>query len=143
MGRTAEDGDTVKVHYAGRYETGEEFDSSIGREPLVFTIGGGEVIPGFEDASLGMSIGEIKSISIAPEKAYGPYNENLIIDMPIEFFPEDISPTEGLQLKIVDENGEDVLVEITKVEDEFIRLDANHPLAGKTLIFDIELLEIL
>ena len=143
MDTTAKDGDTVKVHYAGKYESGEEFDSSIGREPLMFTIGGGEVIEGFEDAALGMSIGEIKSISIAPDKAYGPYNENLIIDMPVEYFPEDISPSEGLQLKVVDENGEEVLVEITKVEEEYIRLDANHPLAGKTLVFDIELLEIV
>jgi peptidylprolyl isomerase len=143
MVRTAKNGDTVKVHYAGKYETGEEFDSSIGREPLMFTIGGGEVITGFENAALGMSIGEKKSISLDPEKAYGHYNENLIIDMPTEFFPEDISPAEGLQLKIVDENGEEVLVEITKVEDEYIRLDANHPLAGKTLVFDIELLEIV
>ena len=142
MDRTAKNGDTVKVHYAGKYETGEEFDSSTGKEPFMFTIGDGEVIPGFEDAALGMCIGEKKSISIAPEKAYGPYNENLIIDMPTQYFPEDISPSEGLQLKIVDENGEEVLVEITKIEDEYIRLDANHPLAGKTLVFDIELLEI-
>lgn len=143
MDRTAKDGDTVKVHYAGKYESGEEFDSSIGSEPLKFTIGGGEVIPGFEEAAVGMGIGEKKSITIAPENGYGEYNENLVIDMPAQYFPEDISPTEGLQLKIVDENEEEVLVVVTEVNDEYIRLDANHPLAGKTLVFDIELLEIL
>ena len=143
MDRTAKDGDTVKVHYAGKYESGEEFDSSIGSEPLKFTIGGGEVIPGFEEAAVGMGIGEKKSITIAPEDGYGEYNENLVIDMPAQYFPEDISPTEGLQLKIVDENEEEVLVVVTEVNDEYIRLDANHPLAGKTLVFDIELLEIL
>ncbi|HOO39682.1 MAG TPA: FKBP-type peptidyl-prolyl cis-trans isomerase [Deltaproteobacteria bacterium] len=143
MDRTAKDGDTVKVHYAGKYESGEEFDSSIGSEPLKFTIGGGEVIPGFEEAAVGMGIGEKKSITIAPEEGYGEYNENLVIDMPAQYFPEDISPTEGLQLKIVDENEEEVLVVVTEVNDEYIRLDANHPLAGKTLVFDIELLEIL
>lgn len=143
MDRTAKDGDTVKVHYAGKYESGEEFDSSIGSEPLKFTIGGGEVIPGFEEAAVGMGIGEKKSITIAPENGYGEYNENLVIDMPAQYFPEDISPTEGLQLKIVDENEEEVLVVVTEVNDEYIRLDANHPLAGKTLVFDIEMLEIL
>ncbi len=143
MDRTAKDGDTVKVHYAGKYESGEEFDSSIGSEPLKFTIGGGEVIPGFEEAAVGMGIGERKSITIAPENGYGEYNENLVIDMPAQYFPEDISPTEGLQLKIVDENEEEVLVVVTEVNDEYIRLDANHPLAGKTLVFDIEMLEIL
>ena len=143
MDRTAKDGDTVKVHYAGKYESGEEFDSSIGSDPLKFTIGGGEVIPGFEDAAVGMGIGEKKSITITPEDGYGEYNENLVIDMPAQYFPEDISPTEGLQLKIVDENEEEVLVVVTEVNDEYIRLDANHPLAGKTLVFDIELLEIL
>lgn len=142
MVHTANTGDTVKVHYTGRYVTGEEFDSSLGREPLVFTIGSGEVIEGFDDAVKGMSIGEQKSVTVSPEHGYGAYNENLVIEMPTQYIPEDISPEEGLELKIVDENDEEVLVVVTEVHDEFIRLDANHPLAGKTLVFDIELLGI-
>jgi peptidylprolyl isomerase len=143
MDRMAKDGDRVKVHYAGKYESGEEFDSSVHGDPLMFTIGANEVIQGFEDAALGMSVGETKTISIRPEEGYGPYNENLVIDMPKEYFPEDISPEVGLQLKVIDENEDEVLVVITEVQDEYIRLDANHPLAGKTLIFDIELVEIV
>ena len=127
MDRRVKGGDTIKVHYSGRYETGEEFDSSMGKEPLMFTIGANQVIPGFEDAAKGMSIGEKKTISIDPEEAYGVYNDNLVIDMPREYFPEDISPQIGMQLKIVDENNDEILVEVTKILEETIRLDANHP----------------
>jgi len=142
MDRGVKKGDTVKVHYAGKFETGELFDTSREGDPLIFTVGGDDIIPGFGDATIGMSVGETKTISIEPEQAYGPYKENLIIDMPTQYFPEDISPEKGLQLNIVDENDQEVPVEITEVRDDYIRLDANHPLAGKKLIFDIELLEI-
>jgi len=141
--RTAREGDKVKVHYTGRLEDGSEFDTSIGNEPLVFTIGGNEVIPGFEGAALGMKTGEIKSVAIAPESAYGPYNDELVVDMPREYIPEDIVPELGMMLKIVDNDGNEIPVRITVIEETSITLDANHPLAGKTLIFDIELLEIM
>ncbi len=143
MDRTVKEGDTVRVHYTGKYQSGEEFDSSVGYEPLMFTVGANQVIPGVEYAAIGMCVGEIKTISVTPEEGYGIYNENMVVDMPKEYFPEDISPAVGMQLKVVEEQGEEVLVEITKVHDDYIRLDANHPLAGKTLIFDIELLEIV
>jgi peptidylprolyl isomerase len=141
--RTAREGDMVKVHYTGRLEDGSEFDTSIGNEPLVFTIGGNEVIPGFEGAALGMTTGELKSVTIAPESAYGPYNDELVVDMPREYIPEDIVPEIGMMLKIVDNDGNEIPVRITVIEENSITLDANHPLAGKTLVFDIELLEII
>ena len=141
--RTAREGDKVRVHYTGRLEDGSEFDTSIGNEPFVFTIGESEVIPGFEGAALGMKTGEVRSVTIAPESAYGSYNDELVVDMPREYIPEDIVPELGMMLKIVDNDGNEIPVRITVIEDNSITLDANHPLAGKTLVFDIELLEIL
>ncbi|MDT8273280.1 MAG: peptidylprolyl isomerase [Desulfomonilia bacterium] len=142
MDRKAEKGDLIKVHYTGRLEDGKKFDTSVGRSPLVFTIGENEVIPGFEDAIIGMAIGEMKTISIPPDHAYGFYNEDLVIEMPVEYFPDDISPEIGMPLKIIDEDSHEVPVVVTGIFEESIRLDANHPLAGKTLVFDIELLDI-
>ncbi|MGC9324381.1 MAG: FKBP-type peptidyl-prolyl cis-trans isomerase [Desulfomonilia bacterium] len=142
MERTIKPGDTIKVHYTGRLEDGKEFDTSVGRSPLVFTIGANEVIQGFEDATIGMSVGEMKTISIEPSNAYGVYNEDLVIDMPVEYFPEDIVAEIGMLLKIIDHDGHEVPVVVTDILDDSIRLDANHPLAGKTLIFDIEILDI-
>jgi peptidylprolyl isomerase len=141
--KTAQQGDKVKVHYKGRLEDGFEFDTSVDKEPLIFIIGANEVIQGFEDAALGMASGEMKTVSIVPESAYGPYNDELVVDMPREYIPEDIIPEIGMLLKIVDNDGQEIPVRVTDVDDDTITLDANHPLAGKTLIFDIELLEIL
>jgi len=143
MDRTAKQGDTIKVHYTGRFDTGDEFDSSAGNDPLVFTIGSKEVIQGFEEAFLGMSQGEKKTISIDPEDGYGPYNDNLVIEMPHAFFPEDITPEPGMQLKLVDDNEQEVQVMVSEIKEEAVTLDANHPLAGKTLIFDVELIDIV
>ena len=140
---TAGAGDKVKVHYRGRLEDGFEFDSSMGGEPLVFVIGAGEVIPGFEDAATGMAVGELKTFTIAPENAYGPHRDELVVDMPRQYFPEDIVPEAGMQLKLVDENGEEIPVIVLDVGEESVTMDANHPLAGQALTFDIELLEIL
>lgn len=141
--KTAQQGDKVKVHYKGRLEDGFEFDTSLDREPLVFVIGACEVIQGFEDAAVGMASGEIKTVSIAPESAYGAYNDELVVDMPRQYMPEDIIPEIGMLLKIVDHDGHEIPVRVTDVDDDTITLDANHPLAGKILVFDIELLEIL
>ncbi|HPW69850.1 MAG: peptidylprolyl isomerase [Desulfomonilia bacterium] len=135
-------GDTVKVHYTGRFEDGVIFDSSVDAEPLEFTLGSHEVIAGFEEAAEGMNIGESKTVSIKPEQAYGSYNENLVVDMPKEYFPEDIEPEAGMRLIIVDNGGEELPVVVSEVRDDSVRLDANHPLAGKTLVFDIELVDI-
>lgn len=143
INRTAQTGDRVKVHYRGKLDDGFEFDTSIGGEPLVFVIGAGEVIPGFEEGATGMSVGELKTVTIDPEEAYGPHRAELIVEMPLEYFPEDIVPEVGMPLNLVDENGEEVPVLVVDVDEETVTLDANHPLAGKTLTFDIELLEIL
>lgn len=142
MNSTVKSGDTVKVHYTGKFEDGIIFDSSVGGEPLEFTIGGSEVIAGFEDAALGMDVGEKKTVSIDPENAYGTYNDNLLMDMPKKYFPQDITPELGMRLIIVDNNGEELPVVVAEIQDESVRLDANHPLAGKTLVFDIELVAI-
>ncbi len=142
MNEPVKNGDTVKVHYTGRFEDGMVFDSSVGGDPLEFKLGGNEVIPGFEEAAVGMNIGDKKTVSIKPEEAYGPYNDNLVVEMPKEHFPEDISPELGMRLIIVDNNGEELPVVVSEIQDESVRLDANHPLAGKTLVFDIELVEV-
>ena len=126
--KTAQQGDKVKVHYKGRLEDGFEFDTSVDKEPLIFIIGASEVIQGFEDAALGMASGEMKTVSIAPESAYGPYNDELVVDMPREYIPEDIIPEIGMLLKIVDNEGQEIPVRVTDVDDDTITLDANHPL---------------
>jgi peptidylprolyl isomerase len=141
--KAARQGDKVKVHYRGRLEDGFEFDTSIGRDPLVFVIGENDVIPGFEEAAIGMSSGDMKTVSIAAESAYGPYNDELVVEMPREYIPEDIVPEVGVLLKLIDNDGQEIPVRVTDIDDDTITLDANHPLAGKILIFDIELLEIL
>jgi len=142
INKTAQQGDTVKVHYRGRLEDGFEFDTSVGGEPLVFMIGSGEVIQGFEEAATGMAVGELKTFTIAPEQGYGAYKDELVVEMPADSFPEDIVPEVGMTLKLVDENGEEIPVVVIEVNEETVTLDANHPLAGKELTFDIEVLGI-
>jgi peptidylprolyl isomerase len=143
MNSAVKSGDTVKVHYTGKFEDGVIFDSSVGGDPLEFTVGQSEVIPGFEDAAVGMNVGDRKTISIQPENAYGTYNDNLVVEMPKDYFPEDISPELGMRLIIVDNKGEELPVMVAEIHDDSVRLDANHPLAGKTLVFDIELIGIV
>ncbi|HNQ86561.1 MAG TPA: peptidylprolyl isomerase [Deltaproteobacteria bacterium] len=143
INKTAQEGDRVKVHYRGRLEDGFEFDTSVGGEPLVFVIGSGEVIPGFEGGARGMSVGELKTVTVEPGEGYGQHRQELVVEMPLESFPEDIVPEVGMQLKLVDENGEEVPVLVVNVDEETVTLDANHPLAGMTLTFEIELLEII
>ena len=140
--KRANSGDSIKVHYTGKLENGETFDSSKGREPLAFVIGEGNVIPGFEQGVIGMQIGEVRQVSIPAENAYGNRHEELIMVLNRTEFPDDIIPERGLALQMVREDGLPVNVMITDFSDETITLDANHPLAGFTLIFDIELVEI-
>ena len=136
------DGDTVKVHYTGKLEDGTVFDSSKEGEPLELTIGAGNVIEGFEKGVIGMERGGSKTVTIPPEEAYGSMNEELVAKVKKENFPENISPAIGEQLQLKQQDGNIVNVTITQIRGDSVTLDANHPLSGKTLIFDIELVEI-
>ena len=138
----AKQGDKVKVHYTGTLTNGEQFDSSKGREPLEFTVGAGQMIKGFDDAIPGMVVGDKKTINIAPEDAYGPKNEEAIIEYPKESIPKDMKLEEGMQLQLRSADGQPVPVTVMKITDDLVILDANHSLAGKELVFDIELVQI-
>jgi peptidylprolyl isomerase len=138
----AKKGDSVKIHYTGKLTDGTVFDSSAGRDPLGFTIGGGQVIPGFEEAVIGMSLGACKNVTIPVEKAYGPRNEELIMPFPRNQVPPGLNPEVGQKLQLSGPDGEPVMVSVANITDEHIILDANPPLAGEELIFDIELVEI-
>ena len=135
-------GDKVKVHYHGKLTTGETFDSSAGREPLVFEVGSGSVIKGFDEGVTGMSVGEKKTINIPFDEAYGPVNPEMIIDMPKERFPAEMELEVGMPLMMSDGQGHQFQVTITEIKEVSVMLDANHPLAGKDLIFDLELMDI-
>ncbi len=138
----AGDGNTIKVHYTGKLEDGTVFDSSEGRDPLEVTLGTNAVIPGFEKGLIGMEVGDKKTITIPSEEAYGPHHDNLIMEVNKSDFPEDITPEIGLQLQMQRPDGQTMPVMITAVDEKVITLDANHPLAGKTLIFDVEMMEV-
>jgi peptidylprolyl isomerase len=135
-------GDTVKVHYTGKLNDGTVFDTSINREPLMFTIGQGNMIPGFEQAVLGMSVGDSKVANIPSTEAYGEKKDEMMVDVPRTQVPANIEPEVGMQLAVQQPDGSSIPVTITEVSEEKIVLDANHPLAGKDLIFEIELVEI-
>ena len=137
------EGDTVKVHYTGKLtDDGTVFDSSREREPLEFTLGEGKLIPGFENAVVGMEEGDSTTVDLASEDAYGERREDLELEVSKSDLPENIDPQVGMQLQMQQqEDGQTIPVQITAVEDEYVKLDANHPLAGKDLTFDIELIE--
>jgi len=136
-------GDTIQVHYTGKFEDGKEFDSSLNRQPLQFEVGAGRVIKGFEDAVIGLQTGDKKTVTVSAEDAYGSYDENLLIEIPKKNVPEDVTPEVGMRLQLVNQQGQAAHVVVTEILDKTVRLDANHPLAGKTLVFDLEVLEIL
>ena len=138
----AKKGDTVKVHYTGKLTSGDQFDSSVGNNPLEFTVGSGQMIQGFDAAIPGMNVGEKKTIIISPGNAYGEKNEEAIIEFPKANIPAEMKLEPGMKLELRNEAGQPVPVVVTEVKDEIIILDANHELAGKELIFDIELVEI-
>jgi peptidylprolyl isomerase len=133
------DGDTVKVHYTGTLEDGTVFDSSEGRDPLEFTLGQGQLIGGFEKTVLGMTAGESRTVNIPAEEAYGPYRDEMVLAVPRSQFPPDMSPEPGMQMQVGQDDGQGMMVTITQITDEEVTLDANHPLAGKTLTFAIRL----
>ncbi len=138
----AKKGDAVKVHYTGKLEDGSIFDTSYDREPLEFTIGAGQLIEGFDDAVTGMEEGEKKTVTIPPEKAYGPYREDMIIEVGKDTLPEDLKPELNQQLYMEDAHGQTFMVKVVEIGEDSIKLDANHPLAGKDLVFEIELIKI-
>lgn len=135
-------GDTVKVHYHGKLIDGTTFDSSEGREPLEFEVGSGSVITGFDNGVTGMQVGEKKTINIPVDEAYGQKQEDLYMEFPRDKFPPDVEPEVGMQLNMSNETGQNFPVVISEVNDETVLLDANHPLAGEDLTFDLELVEI-
>lgn len=137
----AKKGDNVKVHYTGKLEDGSVFDSSEGKAPLSFSVGSGQVIAGFDEAVTGMAVGDKKTVLIPAEKAYGQRNDTMVIQAPIEQVPPDLKPEIGMQLEMGGANGEILRVMVTKVTDTHITLDANPPLAGEDLTFQIELVE--
>ena len=140
--KQAQNGDQVAVHYHGKLNDGTTFDSSEGREPLTFTVGSGQVIKGFDDAVLMMSVGDKKTVIIACENAYGQRNEDMMIEFPTTEFPADMKPAIGLELQMSDDQGNIFPVVITEVHSDHVIMDANHPLAGKDLTFDLELVTI-
>ncbi|MBK7433603.1 MAG: peptidylprolyl isomerase [Chitinophagaceae bacterium] len=137
------EGDVVRVHYTGKLTSGEQFDSSAGREPLEFTVGAGQMIKGFDAAMPGMTLGEKKTINIAPEDAYGPRNEDAIIQFPKENVPAEMVLEPGMPLTLSNQQGQPVPVIVLEITDEVVIMDANHFLAGQELVFDIELVEIV
>lgn len=161
MTKKAEKGNIVKIHYTGTFENGEVFDSSEqcmsdhhdhdhgdhhhhhDHGPLEFELGSGQVIKGFDDAIIGMSVEETKKVTIAPEDAYGLPREDMIVVFKTNQFPEGMTPEPGLMIELNNDQGGVIPATITKVEGEDVTIDANHPLAGKTLIFDLRLVEIV
>jgi FKBP-type peptidyl-prolyl cis-trans isomerase 2 len=139
----AKTGDTVKVHYTGKLNDGTVFDTSADRDPLQFTIGEGQLISEFEEAVVGMNPGDTKTIQIASEDAYGPHHEEMVMEVDRSEFPEDIDPQVNQRLQVRQPDGQTFAVTVTDVSDAKVKLDGNHPLAGKDLTFDIELNEII
>ena len=138
----AKTGDTVKIHYTGTLDDGTQFDSSAGRDPLEFTLGSGQVIPGFDKAVEGMAVGVEKTVNIQPEDAYGPRNDQMVQEVPKSALPDDLEPEAGMGLQARGQDGQVLNLTIISVGDDAITVDGNHPLAGQNLNFDIELVEI-
>lgn len=139
----AKTGDSVRIHYTGKLEDGTQFDSSAGRDPLQFAVGNGDVIPGVDKAVEGMSVGENKEVTVEPQHAYGVRHEQLVQQVPKTALPDDIEPAVGMQLQSETPEGQAMQLIVTNVTDESITVDGNHPLAGRSLQFDIELVEIV
>jgi len=138
----ASDGQTVIVHYTGTLADGSEFDSSKGRDPLMFTVGTGEVIPGFDEAVRGLEPGETKTVTIPTDQAYGPRTEEAMQRFPRDAFPPEPEPEIGWMVELQSEEGQRVPAAVAEIGDDFVVLDFNHPLAGQDLTFEIELVSI-
>lgn len=138
----AKEGDSVKVHYTGTFQDGNVFDSSLGGEPLEFALGKGQMIPGFEKAILGMQIGEDKKVTIPSNEAYGEVNEEMFFTINRTEIPDEVKPEVGMRLNAQTGQGQSIQVFIKDFDNQTVTLDANHPLAGKDLNFEIKLVEI-
>jgi peptidylprolyl isomerase len=136
-------GDKVSVNYTGRSQDREVFESSVGLRPLIFTIGSGEVVKGFENAVVGMFPGQHKTVTVDPEDGFGMYDESLVIEVPMEDLPEDLDVEVGMDFEIEDDEGNILPATVIEILDDSILVDANAPMAGKKVIYDIELLEIV
>jgi peptidylprolyl isomerase len=142
-GGGAKDGDTVQVNYTGKLSDGTVFDSSVGSGPIEFTLGKGDMIPAFEKAVLGMKVGDKKTVTIPAAEAYGPHLDDMVVEVPRDRLPSDIEPKVGRMLEATQPDGTKIQFTITNISDNnTVTLDANHPLAGKDLTFDIELVKI-
>ncbi len=139
----AKPGDTVRVHYKGELDDGTVFDSSEGREPLQFTIGGGQIIPGFDRAVVGMEPGNSKTEHIPCSDAYGPHRTEMMVEVERSMVPDDLELVVGQHLELRGNDGTSVPVRVAEMGESTVKLDGNHPLAGKDLIFTIELVEIV
>ena len=140
--KKAKANDTVKVHYKGTLNSGEVFDSSEGREPLQFQLGSGQVIPGFDKGIEGMELNEVKTINIPAKEAYGEVRDELIQEIAVEQLPKEIKPEVGMKLVSKTPDGQEIPLVVTEVNEESIKIDANHPLAGEELTFEVTLVEI-
>jgi peptidylprolyl isomerase len=140
---TAKHGDTVRIHYTGKLEDGTMFDSSDKREPLEFTIGKSKIIAGFEQAVIGMNPGDSKTVSIDVEHAYGAHRPDMVVSVDRKELPPDLKPVLGQQLQVSQDENNVIVACVTALTDTHITLDANHPLAGKNLVFDIKLVDIV
>ena len=139
----AKKGDKVQVNYKGYLEDGKIFDSSEGKPPLDVTLGSGMVIPGFDAALTGMKVGDKKTVKIPMDQAYGPHNAEMVMQIPKDQVPDDLKPEIGQKLQVGGAAGELMMAEVIDVTDDFVFLDANPPLAGKDLTFDLELVAII
>ncbi|HLW26630.1 MAG TPA: peptidylprolyl isomerase [Kiloniellales bacterium] len=139
----AKQGDTVRVHYSGTLQDGTEFDSSRNSPALEFTIGQGQIIPGFEQAVVGMNPGDSKTVYIPADEAYGPHRSELTQEVERSLLPADMDVQPGMQLQASGPNQQPLVVTVMEVKNDSVVLDANHPLAGKDLTFDIELVEFV
>jgi FKBP-type peptidyl-prolyl cis-trans isomerase 2 len=139
---TAKVGDTVAVHYTGRLDDGSVFDTSEQRDPLRVTLGENRVIPGFEKALVGMEEGESKQVTIPPDAAYGPRRPEMVLEIDRGNVPPDMNPQVGQELQLRTQDGQPVPARVVEVSDQIIKVDANHPLAGQQLTFDLRLVEI-
>jgi FKBP-type peptidyl-prolyl cis-trans isomerase 2 len=137
-----QDNSKVKAHYTGTLGDGQIFDSSEGREPLEFTMGQGQLIPGFEKAVLGMALNQSKTFTIPSNEAYGDLREELFYQIPNAHLPEEIKPELGMQLTFESPEEGQILLKVTEIADEHITVDANHPLAGQDLTFNITVVDI-
>ena len=141
-GRKVRKGDRVSIHYTCKLANGTLIDSSVGKTPLEFTVGAGEVLKGLEESVKGMKVGESKTKRVAMEKAYGPYHDEWVVEVGRDQFPPNWIPEVGLHYEIPREHGESSVATITRVSEASVTLDFNHPLAGKVLIFQVQLLAI-